>query len=152
MALDIRIPRPAPPTEVDDKPNISIVQILAEDKFYITKTANIDFLVTAFRKAYRKYFYRGGVSSSDMFYPLLRHIDRHKIDRLKIEVLFSSTNGYLVLKYELEYLMEWFGKKECLNENNIPHIPKTVYAKKGSNWLTMNQSLNFRKLLTKYDY
>jgi hypothetical protein len=71
---------------------------------------------------------------------------------MKVEVLFTTINGYEALKYELSLLEEWFGKKECLNKNNIPHIPKTIMAKKGANWLTQNQALNFRKLLTKYDY
>lgn len=131
--------------------NISILKITCEDKFYIAKTVNITWLIEEIKTVYGKYL-RGGVLETNLLYPLVKYVYRHEIHKIKIEVLFTTINGYQALKFELEHLMQWFGKRECLNKNNIPHIPKTVYAKKGSNWLTQNQALNFHKLLTKYEF
>lgn len=135
----------------EGKPNISILKITCEDKFYIGKTIDIEWMAGEIRKVYGKYL-RQGVREDNFYYPLVKYVYRHDLHKIKIEILLTTTNGYSALKYELEQLKEWFGKPDCLNKNNIPHIPKTVVAKKGANWLTQNQALNFRKLLTKYEY
>lgn len=149
--LNIKLPRELPAIEVKGKRNVSIIRISCGDKFYIAKTVNLEWVVKEIKKVYGKY-HRAGILETNLFYPLVKYVYTRDIHVIKMEVLFTSTNGYFVLKYELEQLMEHFGKKDCLNLNNIPHIPKTEVAVKGSNWLTMNQSLNFRKLLTKYRY
>jgi hypothetical protein len=150
--LQVKLPNDLPALE-DKKGNrnISIIKIICEDKFYIAKTVNIEWFIEEVRSVYGKY-QRNGVLETNLLYPLVKYIYSHDIHKIKVEVLLTTINGYQALKYELELLMQWFGKKECLNKNNIPHIPKTVVAKKGSNWLTQNQSLNFRKLLTKYEF
>lgn len=150
--LKIKLPSKLPELLDDNgSPKVNILKIICEDKFYIAKTINIPWMVKELQKNYGKYL-RGGIYETSLFYPLVKYIYSHEAHKLKIEVLFTTTNGYEALKYELGLLEEWFGKKQCLNKNNIPYIPKTVVAKKGSNWLTQNQALNFRKLLTKYEF
>lgn len=152
MPLQIKLPKDLPSLlDKSGKPNVNILKITCEDKFYIAKTINIEWMIGEIKKCYGKYL-RGGIYETNLFYPLIRYIYSHEIHKMKVEVLLTTTNGYNALKFELQQLEEWFGKKECLNKNNIPHIPKTVVAKTGANWLTQNQALNFRKLLTKYDY
>ena len=129
----------------------SVFKLSIGDKFYIGKTSNLLFIKSEIQTVYGKYL-RGGVLESNLFYPVVKELHKYEKPILFIEILFESDNGYSVLKYELEQLEEHFCSKNCLNKNNIPHIPKTVVAKKGSNWLTQNEALNFRKLLTKYEY
>lgn len=151
--LQIKLPKELPPLEdkKTKKRNVSILKITCEDKFYIAKTINPEWMVEEIKTVYGKY-QRRGVLETNLFFPLVKYIYRHEIHKIKVEVLLTTTNGYQALKFELEQLMQYFGKPACLNQNNIPHIPKTEVAKKGSGWLTMNQSLNFRKLLTKYEF
>lgn len=150
--LQIKLPNQLPPLESKDKKrNVSVLKITCEDKFYIAKTVNPEWMVEEIKTVYGKYL-RGGVLETNLFFPLVRYIYKHEIHKITVEVLLTTTNGYQALKYELEQLMKCFGRPECLNLNNIPHIPKTVVAKKGSSWLTQNQALNFRKLLTKFKY
>lgn len=151
--LQIKLPKELPPLEdkATKKRNISILKITCEDKFYIAKTVNPAWMVEEIKNVYGKY-QRNGVLETNLFFPLVKYIYRHEIHKIKVEVLLTTTNGYQALKFELEQLIQHFGKPQCLNRNNIPHIPKTEVAKKGSGWLTMNQSLNFRKLLTKYKF
>lgn len=150
--LNIKLPDSIPALEVKGNRNISILRISCGDKFYIAKTANPEWVVKEIKSTYARYVHKGGIPENNLFYPLLKHAWSNDISKMRIEILFTSTNGYQVLKYELEQLMQYFGTKDCLNHNNIPHIPKTVSMLKGSNWLTQNQALNFRKLLTKYNY
>jgi hypothetical protein len=131
--------------------NISILQLSCGNKFIITKSANPEWMVKELKKSNHKYLDKG-LYETNLFYPLIAHAYKNNLHIVKVEVLFTSTDGYKVLKFELNQLEMHFGKPDCLNLNNIPYIPKTVLAAKGSNWLTQNQALNFRKLLTKYDY
>lgn len=131
--------------------NVSIIKISCDDKFYIAKTSNILWIEKELQSTFGKYL-RIGIPETNLYYPIVRLLYKQEKPKLVIDVLFSSDNGYDVLKFELQMLMEWFGTKDCLNKNNIPHIPKTTVAKKGSSWLTQNQALNFRKLLTKFKY
>lgn len=150
--LQFILPKQIPPFEdADGNRNVVILKLICGTKFYIAKTVNIEWMVDQIRRVYGKY-HRGGIQETDLFYPLVRYVCKQDVQKIKIEILLVTTNGYEALKFELGFLEEFFGKKDCLNLNNIPHIPKTTYAKKGSNWLTMNQALNFRKLLTKYIY
>lgn len=152
MSLTVLLPKVVPPIEdVSGFRNVSILHISCGEKFYIAKTANVSWMIDEIRSVYRKYLDKG-VLETNLFYPLVKYMYSKTIDTIRIEVLFISTDGYKVLKFELEQLEQHFGTKNCLNLNNVPHIPKTKLAKKGSNWLTQNEALNFRKLLTKYNY
>jgi hypothetical protein len=142
--LNIKLPKVIPNT-------VCVFKILIGEHFYIGKSSNLNFVKSEIQNTYGKYL-RNGISESNMFYPVVKKAHKNPTLPILIEVLLASDNGYEILKVELELLSKEFGKPLCLNMNNIPHIPKTAVAAKGSNWLTMNQSLNFRKLLSKYRY
>jgi len=144
MSLQFKFPDTIPTT-------VSVVKLSVGDKFYIAKTTSLEWLRSELQSVYGKYL-RGGIAETNLYYSLVRYIHKQEMPKIIMEVLYTSDNGYQVLKYELEQLSEHFGTRNCLNQNNTPHIPKTVAAKKGSQWLKQNESLNFRKLLTKYDY
>lgn len=152
--LKIKLPKVLPPIEdYMGRRNISILRLGCGDKFLITKSANPEWMVKEIVTTYNKYLKKdSGIYETNLFFSLLKYSYTHEHPIIVVEVLFTSTDGYQVLKFELEQLVQHFGSKDCLNTNNIPHIPKTVLAAKGSNWLTQNQALNFRKLLTKYNY
>ena len=152
--INILLPKTLPPVEdYMGRRQISVLKLSCGDKFLITKSSNPTWMVDEIKKTYNKYLDKdSGIYVTNLFYPLLKYMYKEQIHTVKVEVLFTSIDGYAVLKYELEQLIANFGTKDCLNENNIPHIPKTVLQAKGSNWLTQNQALNFRKLLSKYTY
>lgn len=154
MILTIKMPKVMPPVEdYRGLRNISVLRLGCGDKFLITKSANPTWMIGEIKTTYSKYLKKDlGIYETNLFFPLLKYSYTHEFPIIVVEILFTSTDGYQVLKFELEQLMQHFGSKECLNTNNIPHIPKTVMAAKGSNWLTQNQGLNFRKLLTKFTY
>lgn len=130
---------------------VSIVKLSYGDNFIITKCTSIDWLESEFNKTIGKYR-RGGIPVTNFYFRFIKYL--HKVDAktLNCEVLFNSTNGYKVLKFELAYLMEYFGKQHCLNDNNTPYVPHTASHKSGSKWLKQNEYLNFMKLLKEYNY
>lgn len=156
----------ARPQEIDcseekkDQPSIvevkgrAVVKLSFDDKFMITKAGALEWLCREINRTYGKYT-RGvasGTVQDSLYFPLVKHCYKYSIDKVFIEIVFQSENGYEVLKNELEQLTEAFKDKNCLNTNNIPYIPKTTHAKKGSSWLKQNEYLNFMKLLKKYEY
>lgn len=150
--IQIKLPTTLPPIEDHaGMRNISILRLSCGDKFMIVKSANPNWMIEEIKKVHNKYL-DSGIYESNMFYPLVKYAYAKDLHIVNVEVLFTSTDGYKVLKFELNQLEQYFGTPDCLNENNIPHIPKTKLASKGSNWLTQNQALNFRKLLSKYVY
>ena len=129
----------------------TIVKVSCGDFYVITKCGSIEWLVSELNTTLSKYK-KQGVNKDNLY---IRFIEKvHKLDFKKgvIEVLYQSDNGYDLLKKELELLIEHYGKRNCMNSNNIPYIPKTIHAKKGSNWLKQNEYLNFMKLLKNYEY
>lgn len=121
------------------------------DKYYIGHTSSLIFFENELKKQWGKYF-RAGVYSNHLFLPILKAASKQERPSIDIRIHFSSESGYDVLKTELSLFEEYFGQKDCLNENNIPYVPKTTHAKSGSNWLTQNEMLNFKKLLKKYEF
>lgn len=138
------------PKEMPKHPAV-IKLICSDDKFIILKTMNLEFTKTELFKMYGRY-HRNGIPETHFLFTLIKHLYKMEVPKVKCEILFQSDNGYYVLKNELEQLIKYFGKRDCLNANNIPYIPKTAHANTGSRWLTQNQALNFRKLLTKYKF
>lgn len=128
-----------------------VIKITCNDKYIITKCGSLEWLCKELSNTFGKY-QRKGIDANNIYCKFVKYCYDNSIHKVHIECLFSSDNGYDVLKFELDKLSEVFGKKECLNTLNIPYIPKTIHAKKGSNWLTQNQYLNFMKLLKKYEY
>ena len=149
--LSFKLPKIIPPIENEKGlRNLHVIRIGAGGKFFIIKSTNIEWTIEEIRRALGKY-QRGGVLETNLFYPFVKWVFKENITKTVIDILFTTTDGYQVLKYELEQLSEHFGKKECLNGNNIPHVPHTIRAKKGSSWLTDNQRMNYFKLLSKYE-
>lgn len=152
MALTVLLPKTIPPIENEfGFRNVSILMLTCGEKYYIAKTANPSWMIEEIKTSYGRYM-KDLLPKDNLFYPLINFMYKQDNHTVKVEVLFTSTDGYHVLKFELDQLIQHFGTKNCLNKNNVPHIPKTKRAKKGSNWLTVNQELNFRRLLTKYQY
>jgi hypothetical protein len=129
----------------------AIVKLSYGDKFIITKTRNILFLQSEISKSMGMYR-KKKLDKSKFYYLFAKYLCSVEAKRVMCEKLFESENGYEVLKKELEILIELYPNSNCTNQNNIPYLPKTVRAAKGSNWLKQNEYLNFMKLLKGYDY
>lgn len=139
--MKITLPQDLPPTR-------SVFAAIVNKKMYIGKASSLEWLDAELRSTYGKYM-RLGIPETNMFYPLLKYYHDSGAKGINIEVLFTSDKGYDILKFELEQLNAHYGKSYCLNNNSTPHIPKTTRAKKGSNWLTEADRMNFAKLLNK---
>ncbi len=129
-----------------------VIKMICGGKYYIGRCLNFEFLTTELLTLYKRYLYRSGIREDNLYFPLLEHIVKNNIQAVEIVILFKSESGYEVLKEELNQLVLHYGKRNCLNKNNVPHVPKFKTPKSPNKWLTHNEYLNFMKLLNKYDF
>lgn len=135
--------------------------IIGDDKkYYIAKASSIKWFIDEigmqYGRALRPHLRKEGTDTKKgLYYPIIRELLKMG-DKpvMTLEYIFESENGYQVLKKELELLAEHFGKKGCINENNVPHVPKTTHQTTASKsaWLTQSEMMNFHKLLNGYEY
>jgi hypothetical protein len=132
-----------------------ILKIMVGKKYYIAKTHNIEWLGHEIEREVVKFQNDKLANLNKLYAPIVVYAVTNNLN-IVFNVLFESTSGYQCMKFELEQLEKNFGKKNCLNQNNIPHIPKTAITSpnrpNGYVWLTANDEINFRKLLKKYTY
>jgi hypothetical protein len=132
-----------------------ILKIKVGTKYYIAKTHNIEWLGHEIERDVLKFQNDKAAKLNNLYVPIVKFAVT-KQQNIVFDVLFESTSGYQCMKYELQQLAKSFGKRDCLNQNNIPHIPKTPLTSpnrpNGYVWLSVNDEINFRKLLSKYDY
>lgn len=132
-----------------------ILKIVIGKKYYIAKTHNILWLGNEIEREVNKFQNDKAANLNKLYAPIVVYAVTQRLN-IVFNVLFESTSGYQCMKFELEQLEKNFGKKNCLNQNNIPHIPKTVLTSplrpNGYVWLSVNDEINFRKLLSKYTY
>ncbi len=126
-----------------------VVKIKVDDKFFITHVTSLSFLQKELQTTFGKY-QRGGIFEKNLYYPLIKYLQRAESKKIIFDVVYENASGYRVLKTELELFAKEFGKPGCLNEENVPYVPKTTWAKKGSNWLTQTELMNYIKEEKKY--
>ena len=137
--------------EIDQEKGRAIVKVTMGDYYIITKCGSLNWLDDEIRSTYRKYL-KQGIPESNLYSSFIEAVHKKELKYGTIQVVYQTTNGYDLLKKELEMLIQHFGRRYCKNTNNIPYIPKTVHANKGSNWLKQNEYLNFMRLLKNYDF
>ena len=130
----------------------SVVKIKVGGKIYIAKTHNQIWLANELVNMYGKY-QRELLKEDNLYYPVIKYAVSKGIQEIYFETLYSNVSGYRVLVYELEMLAKYFGKRNCLNANNVPYVPKTNYERPGAyTWLQRNEELNYTKQLKKWDF
>lgn len=124
-----------------------VISIKVAGKYFIGRSLNFDFIKSEITATFKKYKYKEGVWESNMYYPLVKYMVDKNIQDVFIEILFTSDSGYELLKEELNQLNNRFGKRNCLNQNDTPYVPKFKTKISTNKWLTHNEYLNFMKLL-----
>ena len=128
----------------------AVIKINVGKYYYISRAITFKFIKDELTKTYAQYKYsREGAYTDHLYFPIVVKMVEKAIETVSFEIVFTSQSGYEVLKEELKLLQESFGKKMCLNANSIPYVAKFKTPKSTSKWLTHNEFLNFKKLLSK---
>lgn len=143
--MKIHLPKEAElPKEQQPK---CVIRYTAGTKHFIGRSLSFSFIQDELMTCYKRYKFRQGIWDNNLFYPIVKHIVDKNIEDVFVEIIFQSESGYSVLKEELRQLELNYGKRKCLNQNQLPHIPKFKTPTATSKWLTHNEYLNFMKLI-----
>jgi len=137
---------------VSDKPidgHYSCFKIFVGRKYYIAKTKSIQWTLQNLNKILKAYN-SNGTDGKDLYFPLVKHIHNTGYYDVQIEFICQSENPYEVIKAEFLALQEHVGKSLCLNKNKEPYTPKYNPDTHMQGWLTVNQYLNYKKLVKNY--
>lgn len=93
-------------------------------------------------------WYADGKEKPDMLYlHLYRHIKAHPRGQARVDILFETSDQYLLLKMAQEALDKFRYNPKCLNNNMEPYIPFFNEATEKFGWMDKGPVLNFKKLL-----
>ena len=82
-----------------------------------------------------------------MYLPIVQHVHNTGFYEIQVDIICQDENPYKVIKAEFFALKDHVGNPLCLNKSAEPYTPKFNSKTKMFGWLTVNQFLNFKKLV-----
>jgi hypothetical protein len=138
-------------TQKEKEGALYLLKITVKDCFFIIKTSKISYVSKTIQSKLSKYKYRNGIWDTDIYYPLVKHINDNNVEDVFIDVIGEFSDAYNLLKNELVNLHENLGKKGFLNKNATPIVPQIKKDESSSGkYLTINQKLNYYRFLKKF--
>lgn len=128
----------------------SCFTITAGAKYFIVKAKTCQWVEMHLNKLLKAYA-TTGIDSKDLYFPIVKYIFNSGYYDVMVNFICQSTNPYEVIKAEYRALQLHVGKSRCLNKEKIPYVPKYNPKTKMHGWLTVNQFLNFCRLVKKSD-
>lgn len=113
-------------------------------KYYIAKTSSLAWLETHLNDVLKSYNMNG---VADMYLPIVKHVHNTGFYEIKVDIICQDSNPYNVIKAEFLALKQHVGQPLCMNTEVKPYTPKFNTKTKMFGWLTVNQFLNFKKLV-----
>ena len=132
------------PVGVTDKMVYTCARLTAGRKFMIVRSKSLVWLQMHLNDVLKSYNMNG---VADMYLPLVKHIHNTGYYDVQVDIICQSENPYEVIKAEFLALKEDVGKTNCLNKEAEPYSPKFNKKTGMFGWLTVNQYLNFKKLM-----
>lgn len=126
--------------------NYSCFYIYIGRKYYIVKAKTCMWVQSHLNKLLKAYN-MNGIDAKDLYFPIVKQIHNTGYYQVQVEFICQSNNPYEVIKAEFFALQEHIGKSLCLNKNKQPYEPKYNPDTKMHGWLTVNQYLNYKKLV-----
>lgn len=115
-------------------------------KYYIVKSKTCMWVEKHLNKLLKAYN-TNGIDSKDLYFPIVKQIHNTGYYDVQIEFICQSDNPYEVIKAEFLALQDHVGKSLCMNKNKEAYTPKYNTDTKMHGWLTVNQYLNYKKLV-----
>lgn len=132
------------PEGVTDKMIYTCAKLTIGRKYYIVKTKSLIWLQMHLNDVLKSYNMNG---VADMYLPIVKHVHNTGYYEINVDIICQDDNPYNVIKAEFLVLKESVGKSACLNKEAEPYTPKFNSKTGMFGWLTVNQFLNFKKLV-----
>ena len=132
------------PAGVTEKMIYTCAKLTIGRKYYIAKSKSLIWLQMHLNDVLKSYNMNG---VADMYLPIVKHVHETGYYEIKVDIICQDENPYNVIKAEFLALQEHVGDKLCLNKSAEPYTPKFNQKTQMFGWLTVNQFLNFKKLV-----
>lgn len=132
------------PKGITEKSIYTCAKLTIGRKYCIVKTKSLIWLEMHLNEVLKAYNMNG---VNDMYFPIAKHVHDTGYCEIKVNIICQDENPYNVIKAEYLALKEHVGQRLCMNKENIPYMPKYNPKTKMYGWLTINQFLNFSKLV-----
>jgi hypothetical protein len=132
------------PKGITDNMAFTCAKLTVGRKYMITRTKSLIWLQMHLNDVLKAYNMNG---TTDMYLPIVKHIHETGFYEVKVDIICQDQNPYNVIKAEFLALKENVGKPLCLNKTTDPYTPKFNSKTQMFGWLTVNQFLNFKKLV-----
>lgn len=132
------------PKGVTDKMVYTCAKLTVGRKYLIVRTKSLIWLQMHLNDVLKSYNMNG---VADMYLPIVKHIHNTGYYDVQVDIICQDENPYKVIKAEFLALKEHVGQSLCLNVSTEPYTPKFNSKTGMFGWLTVNQFLNFKKLV-----
>jgi hypothetical protein len=132
------------PKGVTEKMIYTCAKLTAGRKYYIVKSKSLIWLEMHLNDVLKSYNMNG---VADMYLPIVEHVHKTGFYEIQVDIICQDENPYNVIKAEFFALKENVGKPLCMNKIAEPYTPKFNQKTGMFGWLTVNQFLNFKKLV-----
>jgi hypothetical protein len=132
------------PEGITDEMQYTCAKLTIGRKYYIARTKSLIWLQSHLNDVLKSYNMNG---VADMYLPIVKHVHETGYYEIKVDIICQDENPYNVIKAEFLALKGHVGNKLCLNKNEEPYTPKFNSKTNMFGWLTVNQFLNFKKLV-----
>lgn len=132
------------PKGVTDNMAYTCAKLTVGRKYMIVRTKSLIWLEMHLNDVLKAYNMNG---TSDMYLPIVKHVHDTGYYEVFVDIICQDENPYNVIKVEFLALKEHVGKPLCVNKTIEPYSPKFNKKTKMFGWLTVNQFLNFKKLI-----
>ena len=132
------------PKGITDKMIFTCAKLTIGRKYYIARTKSLVWLQQHLNDVLKSYNMNG---VTDMYLPIVQHVHNTGFYEIQVDIICQDENPYKVIKAEYLALKEHVGQSLCLNKKAEPYTPKFNKKTGMFGWLTVNQYLNFKKLI-----
>jgi hypothetical protein len=133
------------PKGITDKMAYTCAKLTIGRKYAIVKTKSLIWLQMHLNDVLKSYNMNG--VKKDMYLPIAKQVHDTGYYEIHVDIICQDENPYKVIKAEFLALKEHVGNKLCLNKEVEPYTPKFNSKTGMYGWLTVNQFLNFKKLV-----
>lgn len=135
------------PSGITEKMVYTCAKLTVGKKYMIVRTKTLMWLEMHLNDVLKSYNINGVI---DMYLPIVKHVHDTGYYEIKVDIICQDGNPYKVIKAEYLALLQEVGKTLCLNKKAEPYMPKFNPKTNMFGWLTVNQFLNFKKLVKKH--
>lgn len=137
---------------ISDNPDSCVIKLWYAGKYVIAKCRTLVRLKENVEGGVRRFLKNTpkGRREDDLYYEIYCHVLNNPDQDFSLEILFSSKNGFELLKAEHMELLKAKYDPRCVNNDFAPYIPRFTQVNGKKSWINRGCYLNYMKWKQKF--